>query len=301
MGWFMKVCVVVLNYNDYSRTIKFIEEIKDFKSINDIIVVDNNSIDNSYKYLKEYENNKITVLANKQNKGYGAGNNFGCKYAIDKYTNPIIFISNPDIVVKEKVFIEIIKTLKRQDDLALAAPKINQDGLYEMGWKLTSPIKGALMYLPFVYKIMRKIKTHTYYYPDSHYIRNESYVDVVTGCFFAIKGNIFKKIDFFDENIFLYNEEEVLARKLKEFGYKTLLMNNLEVVHEHSVSINKSFSAIKKILISNRSKIYYQKLYNKANKFELFIWYLVNQITIVKNIILVVFKKISGGKKYEKQ
>lgn len=71
----MKVGIVIVNYNDSETTIKLLEMIKEYKILESIVVVDNNSTDNSYELLKKYENNKIKVVNSKINKGYGYGNN----------------------------------------------------------------------------------------------------------------------------------------------------------------------------------------------------------------------------------
>ena len=50
----LKTGLVVLNYNDYKTTIKLIKMIKNYKSIDLIVIVDNCSTDKSYKKINEY-------------------------------------------------------------------------------------------------------------------------------------------------------------------------------------------------------------------------------------------------------
>ena len=57
----LKTGLVVLNYNDYKTTIKLIKMIKDYKSIDLIVIVDNCSTDKSYKKINEYKE-KIELL-----------------------------------------------------------------------------------------------------------------------------------------------------------------------------------------------------------------------------------------------
>ncbi len=54
--------LVVLNYVDFAMTRKLLEIVKDFPEIDHIAVIDNKSPNESYKILKEYENDKITVI-----------------------------------------------------------------------------------------------------------------------------------------------------------------------------------------------------------------------------------------------
>ena len=48
-----KLYFTIINYNDYETTKTLIDNIKDYKSIYKIIVVDNNSTDDSYPNLKK--------------------------------------------------------------------------------------------------------------------------------------------------------------------------------------------------------------------------------------------------------
>ena len=58
----MRTAMIVLNYNDYETTMKFIENIINYKSIEKIIIVDNNSTDNSYDKLKKLESDKVEII-----------------------------------------------------------------------------------------------------------------------------------------------------------------------------------------------------------------------------------------------
>ena len=41
----MKTGIVILNYNDYENTIKMVHQIKDYKCLSKIVIVDNHSSD----------------------------------------------------------------------------------------------------------------------------------------------------------------------------------------------------------------------------------------------------------------
>ena len=51
--------IIILNYNDSQTVIDYVNLIKDYKSIDKILIVDNCSTDNSYEILKELETNNI--------------------------------------------------------------------------------------------------------------------------------------------------------------------------------------------------------------------------------------------------
>ena len=99
----MDISLIVLNYNDYITTCKFIENTRDYEIINKIIVVDNNSTDDSYEVLNKYSHDKVIIIKTPKNEGCSYGNNYGIKYAINNYNSDFLIISNPDIFFEENV------------------------------------------------------------------------------------------------------------------------------------------------------------------------------------------------------
>ena len=55
----MKNIFIILNYNDSATTISYIKNIKKFKSVDNIIVIDNCSTDNSLNDLYNIKSKKI--------------------------------------------------------------------------------------------------------------------------------------------------------------------------------------------------------------------------------------------------
>ena len=55
----MKTGIILLNYNDIENTKKMIDQIKNYKALSKIIVVDNSSPHVENKELKNLENDKI--------------------------------------------------------------------------------------------------------------------------------------------------------------------------------------------------------------------------------------------------
>lgn len=277
--------IVILNYNDYKTTKEMISQIKNFKSLKNIVIVDNNSTDNNYDKLKKLESKNIKVIRTKENKGYSHGNNVGIKYLIDNCDVENIIISNPDIIVEEKVIKELTKDLKNNKDISLIAPVINELGKKKRGWKIPSITNDILTNITFFHRCFDKLIL----YKDDYYKEKLSQVDVVSGCFFMIRKDVIKKIDYFDENTFLYYEENILGHKLKDKHMKTCIDNEVSVIHNLSVSVDKSINKIKKYKILKESQKYYEVNYNKANIFgiillrmfyyiSLFISYLVYYI-----------------------
>lgn len=262
----MKNGIVILNYNDSEDTSLIIEEIKDYDILDYIIIVDNKSTDDSVQKLKKYENEKIKIVEAEDNKGYASGNNVGIKYLVDNYPVNNIIISNPDIIVSEEAIKSLIKDLER-DDVSVIAPNVKEPGNISRGWKLPTFFSELISNIPFI----RRFEMSILGYPSKYYKNDLTKVDVVKGCFFIIKREVFYNINYFDENTFLYYEEIIMAKKLKDLGYKTYVDNNVSVIHALSKSVDKSVKRINKFKILKQSQYYYEKYINGMNIFKLLI------------------------------
>lgn len=260
----MKNGIVILNYNDSENTSLILEDIKNYKNLDTIVIVDNKSTDDSVKKLKKWENNKIKLVVAEENRGYAAGNNVGIRYLLNNSKVDNIIISNPDIIVLEKDIEALTKNLE-EEEISLIAPRIKEPIGISRGWKLPTFTSELISNIPFV----RKFEQNILSYKEEEYKKNLTEVEVVKGCFFIIKRKVLEEIGLFDENTFLYYEEVILAKKLQEKGYRTFVDNHVEIVHALSKSIDKSAKRIQKFKYLKQSQFYYEKYINHLNIFKL--------------------------------
>lgn len=269
----MKNAIIILNYNDYENTYNYISTIKDYKSIHTFVVVDNNSNDNMFDKLSEIQkmSDNIYVIKSDKNGGYSYGNNFGIKFLEEKFGKNFFdsyIISNPDVYVSDEVISKCTKRLFKQEDLAIVAPRMHfaDKEARRSAWKIRSKvcdIANSTRITEFLLFPFFKMGE----YSKKDFKENELYVDVIAGSFFIIKSKVMQEISYFDENVFLFYEEDILASKLKKKGYKTLSINNLEFIHYDSKTIGKLMNLFKKQKILFDSRKYYHKVYGGANKF----------------------------------
>lgn len=277
----MKNGIVIVNYNDYKTTKRLIDNIRDYKVFDKIVIVDNKSSDNSLKELKKLENKRIVVIDSGKNKGYSYALNVGCKYLIDKYKECKIIVSNSDIIIQSENDIKDLFELVKGKNV-IVGPTIIEGNNLNRGWILPKPMDDVAMNILGLYK---KYQKRHLMYQDSYYNKDISKVGTVSGCFFAISSKHLEEMGYFDENVFLYYEENIMGVKTKDLGKNIIVANNIDVIHDHAVSIDKSLKRIKKYDILKNSQYYFEKTYNHASKGELFLLRLTNKIT---RIILLI-------------
>ncbi|MBQ9023717.1 MAG: glycosyltransferase family 2 protein [Bacilli bacterium] len=284
----MKTGIVILNYNDYDTTKDMIERIKSYKCLNHILIVDNKSTDRSYSKLKKLENKNIEVIKTDDNKGYAYGNNFGVRYLDSKYKIDNIIISNPDVIVSEDVIDTLINDLKNKEDISIIAPIVEEKGIISRGWKLPGFKEDLLSNINYFHKYSKKLMS----YDEEYYNNKLSRVEAVHGCFFMIRLKDFKEVGLFDENTFLYYEENILGRKLKEKGMFVYIDNTVKVIHDLSVSVDKTYNSIKKYKILKNSQKYYEKNYNNLNIFGIILLRIFYYISLIISYIVIFITNI---------
>ena len=282
-----KIGMIIINYNDYNTTKRLLDNVSKYKCLDRIVVVDNNSSDDSYKRLKRIKRKNLTILKNDSNAGYASGINMGVKYLIKEIGNLNIIVSNSDVIIDKEEDIKLLSSHIKKD-VAVSAPVIFENNSLNRGWKISKISHEILFNLPKLYKHYRKKYS---LYKESHYDKDTSIVDVVSGCFFMIDSNALQRVDYLDENTFLYYEELILAKKLKEIKKKELVDNRVVVIHDHSATIDKNVNRIRKYKTLKESQRYYVEKYLNANKFNLFLLLVTNKLTLFTKHIKNLFRR----------
>lgn len=261
----MKTGIIIVNYNDFTSTEKLINNIKDYRVIDKIVVVDNHSSDDSPQKLKKLKLPKLKVIINEENKGYSYAINTGAKYLIDEYKECNIIISNADVIIKKEEDIETLIKLLHRKNVGIVAPTILERGTKNRGWKNPTPKQEIILNIAYIHRFFRK---KYLYYDDDYYQGDFSIVDVLSGCFFLIQSKTLQAVNYLDDHVFLYYEENILAKKLQVKKKINLISNKVTIIHNHSVTIDKSLKRIKKYKAQKKSQYYFEVEYNNASLLE---------------------------------
>ena len=277
----MIVSCVILNYNDAITTAKLVDSVKNYALLDYVVVVDNHSTDNSLEILKKLENDKVIVISTNKNGGYGYGNNYGFYWAKDKLNSDFVLICNPDVLFDEGIISSAIKVMKENPSVAVVSPiQLNAEGkkANTIAWRVPSALRYILCSGLLLKRIIRSYK-----YSDSELTGAINYVDCVPGSLLLVNAVSFASIGGYDEQIFLYCEETVLGKKMKDAGYKTVLDGSSYYNHIHSVSINKSIAKeVNRTKLMLKSRSYVIKKYLGGNAFHMALAKLVFTIVIIE-------------------
>lgn len=280
------VDVLVLNYNDALTTIEYIQRVKNYSNIRRILVVDNYSTDDSLTMLSKYKSEKINIISSTRNGGYGAGNNLGIRYLAEHYKSEYILLSNPDIIIEEATISALEEFLKSHQDYAVVAPfMLNPKGEHQYNTAFRIPKRAEyIMSLEMIFSKLVK----SFYYSD---IENENslfkQVGSVSGSLFLMNAEKMLNYGMYDENIFLYCEEVTLGIRLRDAGQKVALLPRETFIHNHSVSINKSYkNEVEKKKQLVKSKLYVIEKYYNATGIVSFLAHCLGHLAVLETKII---------------
>lgn len=284
----MIVSFLILNYNSPELTSTYANTVAEYKSVNHVIVVDNCSTDNSYKLLSELDSTKIHVVQSERNGGYSYGNNWGAMYAKSLNTD-VLFISNPDVYISEESVNKIIDAFKVSDYSVLSGIEydINNNITNPPIWRMNT-YKDDLLDCFYIGRMSNRKKETI----DVQYSIDIQRVDIVKGSFLAVKLQDFIDVEGFDEGVFLFCEERILAKKMKDAGKKVGIVTSVKYFHNHSVSINKSYKKRRQQMeLLYKSRIYYNENYEKISKTKLIILAIAMRWSLLEFFIVDAIKR----------
>lgn len=258
--------IIIINYNNYVLTKKCIESVLDtVKSINyEIIVVDNDSPNDSYEQLsKSYENaSNIKVIKNNKNIGFGGANNLGVNISKGEY----VLLLNPDIIVIYNAVEKMLDKIKNDKEVGLVSGKLlNDDNTVQYSCRRILPAGKFLMVRTPLSKLIpskvRKSINDNYLMKDfnHNYTRD---VEWVMGACMMMRKKEFIELGGFSKEYFMYFEDVDLCYKVRKNNKKVIYLYDAEMIHLHRQESKKKFNKMTIVHLESMMKFYY-KFYMK--------------------------------------
>jgi GT2 family glycosyltransferase len=232
--------VVVLNYNTENFTIRCLNSLLPQLAPGDIIiVVDNQSTDDSGRRIKEKfsNHNNVVYIQAESNLGYSAGNNLGMKY-IHNTGADFICICNPDVTVNHDTLSLLKKYLEENPGVCCVGPLI-----YGSNGKISLDCARGFMGRKEKVFVTTPLSIFDFFGIKRNFYGNFDYsatkeVYMISGSFMMFRAEVLKKTDGFDENIFLFEEESILFSKIHQNNYGRVIFNpECSVIHENTGNI----------------------------------------------------------------
>ena len=224
------LAIIVLNWNGADDTLNCVESLQQQTLRPEIIIVDNNSSDDSVErfedHIKSQKKDAPILIKNSQNLGFAGGINTGLIYA-KEHNFEYIGVLNPDAIADKKWCRAIVDELSTHLDCGIATgimqrrdgKTLDTTGDFYTTWGLPGPRNRDE--------------------PIENAPSKPGEVFGATGGGAIYRAAIFDDIDMFDEDFFMYYEDVDLSFRAQLAGWKVRFTPEAIAYHKVGASSKK--------------------------------------------------------------
>lgn len=223
--------IIILNYNTadllrqclLSITKSIIEKYK-----LEIIVIDNNSSDNSCEMIRR-EFPFVKLIQNSQNLGFAAGNNIGIKEAKGRY----VLLLNPDTQVSPDTLFFMLNYFESHPEVGVATCRVELvSGKLDDACHRGFPTPwNASCHLSGLGKAFPKSSFFNGYHLGYKNINKVHEIDACVGAFMMVRREVGESIGWLDEDYFWYGEDLDFCYQAKSKGWKVMYVPEVKILH----------------------------------------------------------------------
>ena len=259
----MTTGIIILNFNNADATIHCICSFEEFNSRPvKYIIIDNGSADGSIERLdgffrSRYEGDylksgiedrpgrislpKVSFLLNPRNDGYAVGNNKGLTWAYSDDEITRILLVNNDILFTEDILPRLEEDMQILPSVGIITPLLlKRDGKTVDSCCARRFVSNRNLMVPFLLHNRDIFGWITENSRKQHILATNPElldagmafpIDYPSGSAMYFKKSTFSEIDGFDDRTFLYYEELILYKKLKEKGLRSYCDPTIRAIH----------------------------------------------------------------------
>lgn len=224
------VSIIIVSYNTRDITLACIQSVIDETKLYDfeLLVIDNDSHDGSANAIRERFPD-ITLIDTKDNLGFARANNVAAKQA----KGARILLLNPDTVILDGAIDKLLAYADKTPDARLWGGKaIFPDGSINAScwndmtlWSIACRATG----LTWIFPKSKLLNPETIHAWDS--LENDREVDIVVGCFLMIDADLWRKLDGFNPDFFMYGDEVDLCLRARKLGARPRIAPEAKIIH----------------------------------------------------------------------
>jgi hypothetical protein len=269
----MDISVIIVNYNTVGHLVKCLNSIDEFsKDVKyEVVVVDNHSPQRDIENLPSQFPN-VKFFLRDVNDGFGSGCNFGVGKA-EAESKYIAFI-NPDIIFIENSLGKFFDYMESKDDVAACSGLlVNSKGeiLYsynydmDIMWELRCSFKIGLE--NFKKKLINRKEV---------IIGVPFEIDWALGACLFVRKDAYNAVKGFDEDFFLYTEDNDLQYRLRKKGGKITCIPSVRNIHYYGSSMD-----------DEESKSYYNYFFYKSKMLYIYKHFNFFKRNVIRLILIV--------------
>jgi GT2 family glycosyltransferase len=261
------ISFIIVNFHGFNDTVLCVKSIySTLKSDFEVIVVDNSNSSLDFIKLTNYYNSDYQIFVYKiPNLGFGDA----CNYGVKKSRGDILFFLNNDTKINYFNGLSNLSNLVIKHNYIITPTVLNSDGSIQKNvggffsifssiiyfLQLPPGLKNNAIIQNFAKILFKRDRTLQQYLNTD--ISNVVPIDWVSGCALIISLENFNKIGGFDNNYFMYFEDQDFCNSHHKMGNTCLLFDEINLTH--FIGGSQSGSNYKMELIKLKSLIYYSE------------------------------------------
>lgn len=238
-----KVSGCIVTYNESETIVKCVQSLLEYTQGIDfqLYISDNCSQDDTVELIQT-RFPEVRVFRNEKNGGFGYGHN----QVLDVLDSDYHIVINPDIYIEENTIHELVDYLETHKEAGMVTPRIlNPDGSEQFLPKRPPSIRYVIL------SKFRPFRKHRRFYTrEDDHLNTSTEIEFCTGCFFAIRTELFRELGGFDSRYYMYFEDADLSRTVLEQGWKIIFHPTVAVYHIWHRANTRSIKGILRFLVS---------------------------------------------------
>lgn len=261
--------VVILNYNtaDLTRTcLATVLSSRLGRYSMEVIVCDNGSTDGSIAMIqKEFPD--VTLISNRKNLGFAAGNNPGIRRAKGRF----VLLLNTDTETPPDTIRTMIAFMDDQPQAGAATCKVLlPDGSMDPACHRGFPTPWvAFTYIFKLEKLFPKTRLFGEYHQGYKNMDTIHDVDCIVGAFFLVRRNVVLDVGLLDEDYFMYGEDIDWSYRIREKGWNIMFNPGVTILHKKKQSgradMHRARRAATEVYFHTYNWLFYKKHYEKTH------------------------------------
>jgi GT2 family glycosyltransferase len=230
-----QISVLIISYNTREMTLACIASVFEQTTPGtfEVIVVDNASTDGSADAI-DAAFPDVRLVRLEQNVGFAAGNNVAAEVATGRF----LLLLNPDTVVLDRAIDRLVAFAEANDRAGIWGGRtVFADGslnpascwarptlwsVFCIASGMTACFRGSALFNPESFGSWRRDTVRE--------------VDIVSGCFFLIRRELWDKLGGFDPAFFMYGEEADLCLRAAKLGHRGMVTPDATIIHHGGAS-----------------------------------------------------------------
>jgi len=243
----MTVAAIIINYNAGEWLQRSVKSVLAEEKIQTLFVVDNCSKDNSIDQLtdsfstEEFPKERLNILRNKQNLGFGKANNQALKVILEQQEIDYVLLINPDCELTEGVVEKMLPYFESSKAIGMAGCVItNSDGTVQITCRRRFPTPlSAFLRITQLSRfnfIKNRVDQSEFDLGAEPLPKSMVKVDAVSGAFMLVRKEAIEDVGLFDEAYFMHCEDLDWCKRFAISGWDIAFIPEVSVVHEKGIS-----------------------------------------------------------------